>query len=302
MGKTKKPEQQDKLRIPSETKGQPPPEGSKDEGKDFLPGQQERDWSTPGGKYSRGRDRKIRRRGQSGGNRGAALVLGLVALTLNLLESVPRSGASPIDILGEEKPTFDAWDCREPKQIQVLGIPEQSTENKVEKEVNSSENKDEQITIFQRAKKHFLVIRCTAFRRSVSLHCGMFSHSLVIRPSEVRRPVRLSIKECEQMHSSAIWSCPNNNQKHPISSSGKTYLNYIEAGRMRYHHHQVSCEGSKQVINGKVYEGILTMVDVEVEIKEVEARRTEQGFEVKDNRETFRGGPRDGQVTQGQGT
>ena len=44
------------------------------------------------------------------------------------------------------------------------------------------------------------------------------------------------------------------------------------------------------------------MVDVEVEIKEVEARRTEQGFEVKDKKGTFGGGPRDGQVTQGQGT
>ena len=104
------------------------------------------------------------------------------------------------------------------------------------------------------------------------------------------------------MHSSAIWSSPNNNQKHPINSPGKTYLNYIEAGRMRYHHHQVSCEGSTQVINGNVYEGILTLVDVEIEVKMVAARRTERGFEVKDKEVTFGGGLRDGQVTQGQGT
>ena len=54
-GEIKTSKTQDKLRIPSNTKGQSPLEGSKDEGKDFLPCQQERDWSSPGGKYRRGK-------------------------------------------------------------------------------------------------------------------------------------------------------------------------------------------------------------------------------------------------------
>ena len=147
-----------------------------------------------------------------------------MALILTLLELAPLSRASPIDILGEEKPTFDAWDCHDPKQIQVLRIPEQCTENKVGQEMNSSKSKNEQILIYQRAKKHFPAIRCTAFRSSLSLRCGMFSHSSVMRPIEVRRPVKLSIEEGEQMHSSATWASPNNNQKNPINSPGKTYL------------------------------------------------------------------------------
>ena len=163
-------------------------------------------------------------------------------------------------------------------------------------------NKDEQITIYQRAKKHFPAVKYSAFKSSVSLHCGMFSHSSVIRPMKVKRPMKLAIEECERRHSTAIWTGPNKNQNHPIKSPGKTYLNYIEAGRMKYHHHQVSCEGSTQVIDGSVYEGILTLVDVEIEVQMVAARMTEHGFEVRDREVTFGEGPRDSQITQGQET
>ena len=61
----------------------------------FLPCEQERDWSTPGGKDSRGRDKRSCRRGQSRGNRGAALVLGLEALILTLLELVHPEQSLP---------------------------------------------------------------------------------------------------------------------------------------------------------------------------------------------------------------
>ena len=226
--------------------------------------------------------------------------MGLLALVL-LLEPLPLGQALPTDILGEEKPVFEAWDCHNPKQIQVLKIPEQCTDNNVKHEMNNVEGKEEKVTIYQRSKKNFLAIRCLAYKSKMTIFCGMFSHEEIVRPMEIRRPMKMSIQECEQMHSSGVWTS-NNNRNHPIKVPGITYLNYIEAGRMTYHHHQVSCEGTDVVIDGKIYEGIVSLVDVEIEVKELAARKTEKGFKVREGDLVIEESERDGKVTQSEGT
>ena len=226
--------------------------------------------------------------------------MGLLALVL-LPEPLPSCEALPTEIMGDEKPVFDAWDCHDPKQIQVLKIPEQCTDNNVEDEMSNVQGKEEKVTIYQRSKKTFLATRCLAFKSKMNIYCGMFSHEEVVRPMEIRRPMEMSIEECEQIHASGVWTSANN-RNHPIKVPGITYLNYIEAGRMVYHHHQVTCEGSDVVIDGRIYEGIVTLVDVEIEVSEVAARRTEKGFEVREGNLVFGESKRDGHVTQSQGT
>ena len=224
-------------------------------------------------------------------------MMGLLALAL-WLEPLPLCKAFPTNILGEDKPVFDAWDCHNPKQIQVLEIPEQCTNHQVKHDNMETEEK---VTIYQRSKKTFLATRCRAFKSKINIFCGMFSHEEIVRPMEIKRPMELSIEECEQMHSSGVWTS-SNNRNHPIKVPGVTYLNYIEAGRMVYHHHQVSCEGADVVIDGKIYEGIVTLVDVEIEVKDVAARKTSKGFEVKENDVIIGESSREGKVTQAKGT
>ena len=216
-------------------------------------------------------------------------------------ELVAFAKNSPTTILGEDKPTFKAWDCHNPQQIQVLEVPEQCTNEKDNDDADRQEDKTERVTIYQKSRSTFLALRCRAFKSKIDIFCGMFSHEEIVRPIEVKRPVDLSVEECEQMQATGIWTSPNN-RNHHISSPGTTFLNYIEAGRMTYHHHQVSCEGSDVIIDGKIYEGIVSLVDVEIEIKEVEARKTDNGFQVREGNVVTGSKDKEGEKIQGQGT
>ena len=288
--------------VTSKSKRQPSPERSKSKGAGEFSRNKERNWGDFGEEDSRGgdgRDKRVRRRRRRG--RAAALACGWLAIALMSSELVASAKKSPTTILGEDKPTFKAWDCHNPQQIQVLEVPEQCTNEKDDGDTNKQADKTERVTIYQRAKKTFLAFRCRAFKSKIDIYCGMWSHEEIVRPMEVKRPVDLSIEECEQMQATGIWTSPNN-RNHHISSPGTTFLNYIEAGRMTYHHHQVSCEGSDVVIDGKIYEGIVSLVDIEIEIKEVEARKTDNGFQVREGNVVTGSRNKEGEKIQGQGT
>ena len=292
----------DIFRVPSKSKRQPSPEGGKSKGAGEFPCDKERNWGDLGGKDSRGRDRRDKRdRRRRRRGRAAALAFGWLAIALMSTELVAFAKKSPTTILGEDKPTFKAWDCHSPQQIQVLQVPEQCTNEKDNDDTDKQTDKTERVTIYQRSKKTFLALRCRAFKSKIDIFCGMFSHEEIVRPIEVKRPVDLSVEECEQMQATGIWTSPNN-RNHHISSPGTTFLNYIEAGRMTYHHHQVSCEGSDVVIDGKIYEGIVSLVDIEIEIKEVEARKTDNGFQVREGNVATGSRNKEGEKIQGQGT
>ena len=289
------PGQPSSLRVSSASKCQPSLEGGQSKGKGEFPCDEERNWEDLRGKDSRGRDKRNRRRRRRG--RRAAIVFGLLATALMTIELVASAKNAPTTILGEDKPTFNAWDCHNPKQIQVLEVPEQCTNEKTDDDADREEDK----TIYQRSKSTFLALRCRAFKSKIDIFCGMFSHEEIVRPIEVKRPVDLSVEECEQMQATGIWTSPNN-RNHHISSPGTTFLNYIEVGRMTYHPHQVSCEGSDVIIDGKIYEGIVSLVDVEIEIKEVEARRTDNGFQVREGNVVTGSKAKEGERIQGKGT
>ena len=64
----------------------------------------------------------------------------------------------PTTILGEDKPTFNAWDCHNPKQIQVLEVPEQCTNEKDNDDADRQEDKTERVTIYQKSRSTFLAL------------------------------------------------------------------------------------------------------------------------------------------------
>ena len=123
------------------------------------------------GKDSRGRDKRNRRRRRRG--RRAAIVLGLLAIALMATELVASAKNAPATILGEDKPTFNAWDCHNPKQIQVLEIPEQCTNEKTDNDTDKEEDKTEKLTIYQRSKSTFLALMCRAFKSKIDIFCGI---------------------------------------------------------------------------------------------------------------------------------
>ena len=112
----------------------------------------------------------------------------------------------------------------------------------------------------------------------------MFDHSSQIRPLEVMRPKRVSPDTCRRMVKSATWADDKGNN-HSINVGGRTYLNYLEAGHLRYKHHEVSCQGQQVVIAGRVYDGILTMVDAQVTVllKKARVRKDGQALELPED-------------------
>merc|ERR1712004_531656 len=186
---------------------QPSPEGGKSKGAGEFPCDKERNWGDLGGKDSRGRDRRDKRdRRRRRRGRATALAFGWLAIALMSTELVAFAKKSPTTILGEDKPTFKAWDCHSPQQIQVLQVPEQCTNEKDNDDTDKQTDKTERVTIYQRSKKTFLALRCRAFKSKIDIFCGMFSHEEIVRPIEVKRPVDLSVEECEQMQATGICS------------------------------------------------------------------------------------------------
>ena len=117
--------------VTSKSKCQSSSERSKSKGAGEFSRNKERNWGDFGEEDSRGgdgRDKRVRRRRRRG--RAAALACGWLAIALMSSELVASAKKSPTTILGEDKPTFKAWDCHNPQQIQVLEVPEQCTNEK----------------------------------------------------------------------------------------------------------------------------------------------------------------------------
>ena len=134
-----------------------------------FPCDEERNWEDLGGKDRRGRDKRNRRRRRRG--RRAAIVFGLLATALMTTELVASAKNAPTTILGEDKPTFNAWDCHNPKQIQVLEVPEQCTNEKTDDDADRQEDKTERVIIYQRSKstsraRSTFSVVCSLTRRS----------------------------------------------------------------------------------------------------------------------------------------
>ena len=128
--------------VTSKSKRQPSSERSKSKGAGEFSRNKERNWGDFGEEDSRGgdgRDKRVRRRRRRG--RAAALACGWLAIALMSSELVAFAKKSPTTILGEDKPTFKAWDCHSPQQIQVLEVPEQCTNEKDDGDINKQADK-----------------------------------------------------------------------------------------------------------------------------------------------------------------
>ena len=169
-----------------------------------------------------------------------------------------RTEAAP---LGGKTPTFTAVDCSNVSKVGILHIPE-TCQNNGKKE-NKGKTTEKEVFIYQEEERSLLLPYCEVKVSRTFTHCGMWSHSSQIRPLEILRPVRIQPDTCRSMFKTAKWQDDKGNN-HSINVGGKTFVNFLEAGRLKYQHHEVTCQGQQVVIAGRVYDGVLTMVDAQV--------------------------------------
>ena len=143
---------------------------------------------------------------------------------------------------------------------------------------------EKEVVIYQEEEASIFLPYCEVKLSRAFTHCGMFDHSSQIRPLEVMRPKRVQPDTCRRMVKTATWADDKGNN-HSINVGGRTYLNYLEAGHLRYKHHEVSCQGQQVVIAGRVYDGVLTMVDAQVTVllKKARVRKDGQALELPED-------------------
>ena len=185
--------------------------------------------------------------------------------------------------LGSRNPNFVAVDCSDISKVGVLPIPKSCQKNDEEKEKRQMVEEKE-VVVYQEEEANIFLPYCEVKLSRAFTHCGMFDHSSQIRPLEVMRPKRVSPDTCRRMVKTATWADDKGNN-HSINVGGRTYLNYLEAGHLRYKHHEVSCQGQQVVIAGRVYDGILTMVDAQVTVllKKARVRKDGQALELPED-------------------
>ena len=174
------------------------------------------------------------------------------------------------------QPSFTAFDCDKPKEVNVAKIPIDCQHDSKDLELGSNVN----ISLWQEAPKDFLGILCKVERTEWMFYCGVWSHQSLVAPGKTMRPVRVAVEACRRMHQEGIWQ-DQSGRDHKVMGEGTTYVNYVEAGSLSYYDNKVTCQGTDvQTEGGERYKRVVKLVDLKVQVKHVVVKPTEQGYEV----------------------
>lgn len=199
----------------------------------------------------------------------------VLLLLLQMVAAAPRPS---------ELPSFTAFDCDKPAEINVAKIPIDCQHKSEDLELGNHVN----ISLWQEASKDFLGIICKIEKTEWMFYCGVWSHQSLVSPGKTMRPEEVSVEACRRIYKEGVWR-DKSGKEHQVMGDGTTFANYVEAGSLNYQNNKVSCQGVEvQTEGGERYKGVVKLVDLKVEVRTVLVKVTGQGYEVPEASLTVR--------------
>jgi len=141
----------------------------------------------------------------------------------------------------------------------------------------------EYVVLQHNPEKRFKATICEMRVSTLTAVCGAFSHSKLVEPPDVLKPVRVSHADCSDITASQLLTTQDGRQLRTPVGTEITYK-YVKAGAVTLAEGNVACEGGDIRLDGKKHENIIELVTVNFKLQEVEIRdvggrlRTREGY------------------------
>ncbi len=117
--------------------------------------------------------------------------------------------------------------------------------------------------------RKFKGAKCEKRVSSITAVCGAFSHSKLVTPPDVLKPVKISAVECMDIVKTQLVTTEDQRQIRMPLGTTVTYK-YIESGSVTLSHDNVACEGGEMRVLGKAHENVIKLVTVTLTVIEVD--------------------------------
>ena len=117
--------------------------------------------------------------------------------------------------------------------------------------------------------RKFKAIKCEKRVSTLTAVCGAFSHSKLVEPPDVLKPVKIPKQDCIDAASTKLITTEDGRQLRAGMGVVATYK-YVETGTVVLSENNVACEGGEMKVKGKKHESIVELVTVNFKITEIE--------------------------------
>lgn len=166
---------------------------------------------------------------------------------------------------------FDALQCKDVRTTATYSGRKFCNPQTIKTEYGLTDRNDGGIyTVIQHNPvRKFKGVKCEKRISAITAVCGAFSHSKLVTPPDVLKPVQVTSKECMDMVQTQLLTTEDQRQIRIPMGSTVTYK-YIEAGSVTLSETNAACEGGEVKIRGKKHDNVIKLVTVSVTVTEME--------------------------------
>ena len=163
--------------------------------------------------------------------------------------------------------SLPAMDCRAPPTVQSIATQDACRGRKRSVNIVSSH----QILLLQRVEETVrTAVRCRKFVTKLDLICGSFSHSKIMLPPDVLKPVPVSEEECSTAAATGIYVDEIQRSHSVRGSNAMLQYKYVSSGSLTYSSNNVYCTGGTVKIGTDTHTDALELNTVELRIEKVQ--------------------------------
>ena len=122
--------------------------------------------------------------------------------------------------------------------------------------------------------KYFKAMMCEKKISVLNVICGAFSHSKLIEPPDVLKPVMVKRGDCNDIALTQILTTEDGRQLR-VAAGTRIAYKYLEAGSTTLTAGNVACEGGEVKIGGKRHDNVVKLVTVDFKLTKIEVEETE---------------------------
>ena len=160
--------------------------------------------------------------------------------------------------------TMNYYDCGKPQSMQDYNLKTYCA--------NEIKKTGETTTYHVLQKKKNIKMTgysCSVVRSTFTFHCGMFSHTEILRMPDIEIKQIVSIQECQAMVTTGYWQT-REGTRHKVKMGEENIFHVSEKGILHQNQNKIYCQGEALKINDNIIEGVLKMVQYRTIIEEEE--------------------------------
>ena len=149
--------------------------------------------------------------------------------------------------------SFSSYDCDRPANVFTQALPGKCCSETPEDEPDHIAKEVQKVVygILQEVNYfQYNAILCTVKRSRFYYNCATNSHTRMVKPPEISRPVPIGVAECAKIAIYKIWKDSEYGLEHKLNlNKDTTYINHIPIGEMYIYDGYSYCEGEERILN-----------------------------------------------------